>query len=88
MKKLDFGIGVLTLLLVCLSWGVIERKAVALTCLDLSGCCGAAGCSGPGTVNGCSIECAGGGSVKCAVVGSDGKCGGPLSPITPQPRPE
>jgi len=88
MRKLDFGIGVLTLLLVFLSWGVVERKADALTCQDLTGCCGAAGCSGPGAVNGCSIECAGGGSVTCAVKGADGKCGGPRPPITPKPIPE
>lgn len=88
MKKTNLAIGLMALLLTLLSWGVVERKAAALSCQDLTPCCGAAGCSGPGIVNGCSIECAGGGSVKCAEKGADGKCGGPKAPITPMPRPE
>ena len=73
MKKINAAIGVMTLVLVLLSWGVLERRALALTCQDLTGCCGAAGCSGPGQVEGCPITCAGGGSANCArVVG--GKC--------------
>jgi hypothetical protein len=66
MKKINTAIAVMSLLFVFLVWGAVERKAVALTCQDLSECCGAAGCSGPGTVSGCSIVCAGGGSVTCA----------------------
>lgn len=74
MKKINSAITVLTLLLVFLSWGLMERKAAGLTCQDLTGCCGAAGCSGPGTVNGCSIVCQGGGSVTCATTNKDGNC--------------
>lgn len=75
MKRINSAITVLTLMLVLLSWGLGERKAVgAVTCQDLTGCCGAAGCSGPGTVTGCSIACAGGGSVTCATTNKDGNC--------------
>jgi hypothetical protein len=80
MKRINFAIGVMTLLFVFLLGNVGAQRVSAdpaLNCLDLSGCCGAAGCSGPGQVNGCGITCAGGGSVTCETV-KNGKCGGEL----------
>jgi hypothetical protein len=79
MKRINFAIGVMALLFVFLLGNVAARRVSAdtgpLACLDLTGCCGAAGCSGPGQVNGCGIVCAGGGSITCEVV-KNGKCGG------------
>jgi hypothetical protein len=79
MKKLNLTIAVMTLLLFCLSSQILSRRVIAqgegqviegdaLTCQSLSGCCGAAGCSEPGTPNGCAATCAGGGSITCAKV--------------------
>lgn len=74
MKKINFAIVALTLLLAFLSYTAVERTAVAqISCASLSGCCGAAGCAGPGSPSGCTIECQGGGSVTCCSNAS-GKC--------------
>jgi hypothetical protein len=74
MKKINVAILALTLLLGFLSYTVMEVKGEAqITCHSLTGCCGAAGCEGPGTPSGCSIECAGGGSVACCS-NTSGKC--------------
>lgn len=78
--KLNLLIAVMTLLLLALSSQTLGRRVIAqgegmgietgdaLTCLSLSGCCGAAGCSGAGTPNGCAASCVGGGSITCAKV--------------------
>ena len=84
MKKINLAIAVMALLLLGLSSQMLGRRVIAqdegfviegdaLTCQSLSGCCGAAGCSGPGNPNGCEATCAGGGSIKCAKV-VNGKC--------------
>ena len=77
MKKTNSIILVLTLLFVSLLSLAVETKSIAadLHCQSLTSCCGAAGCDGPGTVNGCKVSCAGGGDITCATKGSDGKCG-------------
>lgn len=78
LKKINMAIVALTLLLAFLSYTAAEVSAVAqLKCNDLSSCCGAAGCEGPGTNTGCSISCQGGGSVTCCSNASGQcKCGG------------
>jgi hypothetical protein len=73
MKKINLAIAAMTLLLAFLSYTLLEVRAAAITCQDLSGCCGAASCQGPGTPNGCNIACAGGGSALCCSNAS-GKC--------------
>jgi hypothetical protein len=81
MKKLKLAIALMTLLLAFLSSSLLATRVnsqTALTCQTLSGCCGAAGCQGPGTPNGCAATCAGGGSITCEVV-KNGKCGGELN---------
>lgn len=80
MKKINLAIVALTLLLAFLSHTAMEVGAVAqLKCIDLTGCCGAAGCEGPGTATGCSISCAGGGSASCCSNASGQcKCGGSI----------
>lgn len=79
MKRINFAIGVMTLVFVFLLGNIGAQRVSAdpgdIGCTDLTGCCGAAGCNGPGTVNGCGIVCAGGGSITCDVV-KNGKCGG------------
>lgn len=78
MKKINFAIGVMALLFVFLLANAGAQRVSAdpaLTCLDLTGCCGGAGCSGPGQVTNCNIACAGGGNVTCEVI-KNGKCGG------------
>lgn len=81
MKRIDLGIFAMALLLAFLSYTAVESRVGAqLTCLSLANCCGAAGCAGPGTPSGCSIECAGGGSVVCCSNAS-GRClCGPKNP--------
>jgi hypothetical protein len=78
VKKLNVAIATLTLLLTFLSYTSMEVRAVAqLKCNDLSSCCGAAGCEGPGTATGCNIACQGGGSITCCSNASGQcKCGG------------
>jgi hypothetical protein len=74
MRKINVVIVALMLMLAFLSYTALEVRAVAqITCHSLTGCCGAAGCSGPGRVNGCAIECQGGGTVACCSNAS-GKC--------------
>jgi hypothetical protein len=81
MKKIDFALAVMVLLLSLLSSTMLmERRVIAddgmgiegdnLTCLSLSGggCCGSANCGGPGSANGCNLTCSGGGSITCAKV--------------------
>jgi len=81
MKKIDFALAVMVLLLSVLSATMlIERRVAAddgigiegdnLTCLSLSGnnCCGSANCGGPGSANGCSLSCSGGGTITCAKI--------------------
>jgi hypothetical protein len=81
MKKIDFALAVMVLLLSLLSATMlIERRVAAddgigiegdnLTCLSLSGnnCCGSANCGGPGSANGCSLSCSGGGTITCAKI--------------------
>ena len=77
MKKTNSIILALALLFVSLFSLAVEEKSIAadLHCQSLTSCCGAAGCDGPGSVNGCKISCAGGGDITCATKGSDGKCG-------------
>ena len=66
MKKLNLAIMALGFVLAFQSYTLMETKAGAdINCQDLSACCGAAGCEGPGTPSGCSLSCAGGGSVAC-----------------------
>lgn len=79
MKKMNLAIAVMTLLLVLLSSYTLGRRVVAqdegfvlegdsINCQNIGGnCCGAAGCTGPGTPNGCGGTCTGGGSFTCAV---------------------
>ncbi len=76
MKKINFAILALALLTTFLAYTVTETKVGAqdsVSCRSLSGCCGAAGCAGPGRPSGCSIECDGGGSVTCCS-NTSGKC--------------
>ena len=40
----------------------------ALWCHQLKGCAGAAGCQFGGDVDGCIIDCLGGGQAKCDVI--------------------
>ena len=79
MKKMNLAIAVMTLLLVLLSSYTLGRRVAAqdegfvlegdsINCQNIGGnCCGAAGCTGPGTPNGCGGTCTGGGSFTCAV---------------------
>jgi hypothetical protein len=79
MKKINLAIAVITLLLVLLSSYTLGGRVVAqdegfvlegnsINCQNIGGnCCGAAGCTGPGTPNGCGGTCSGGGSFTCAV---------------------
>lgn len=82
MKKMDLALAVMTLLLSLLSATVLmERRVIAqdegfvlegdnLTCISLSGqnCCGSANCAGPGSANGCTLTCSGGGTITCAKI--------------------
>jgi hypothetical protein len=77
MKKIDFAISVMTLLLLVVSSGLIESRVRGsiLACTDIEGCCGNEVCNGPGTVNGCSITCEGGGVITCnGKKNKDGSC--------------
>ena len=76
-KKIDFALAVLVLLLSLLSSTMLtERRVKAddfiiegdLACSTITGCCGSATCGGPGSVNGCTLTCAGGGTITCAKV--------------------
>jgi hypothetical protein len=79
MKKINLAIAVMALLLALLSSHTLGGRVVAqdegfvlegdvLNCQNIGGnCCGAAGCNGPGTPNGCAGTCSGGGSFTCAV---------------------
>ncbi len=77
MKKINFAILALGVLLAFQSHNLMETKVAAeLSCQDVSTCCGAAGCQGPGTATGCSITCTGGGTVTCcSKVGNRCICG-------------
>ncbi len=77
MKKVNLAIALMTILLAFLSSNMLATRvtADALTCQSMAGCCGAAGCQGPGSPNGCAATCAGGGSITCEVV-KNNKCGG------------
>jgi len=82
MKKIDFALAVMVLLLSLLSSAMLmERRVIAqddgfvlegdnLTCASLSGanCCGSANCGGPGSANGCTLTCSGGGTITCAKI--------------------
>lgn len=83
MKKIDFALAIMVLLLSLLSSAMlIERKVIAqeggigvegdnnLTCISLSGqnCCGSANCGGPGSASGCTLTCSGGGTITCAKI--------------------
>lgn len=76
MKKIDFAISFLALLLLVVSSSLWAPRVAGsdLQCTDLSECCGAASCGGPGQVNGCSLTCTGGGSIACDRKGKDGLC--------------
>jgi hypothetical protein len=66
--KKDMGLGALAVLLGGLSFMNTSPPAdAAIYCNDLRCCTGNAGCSGDGSVTGCSIKCAGGGTVNCGV---------------------
>ncbi len=74
MKRINLAILAMGLLLVFQSYMMTEVKVSAeLTCQDLSTCCGAAQCEGPGTPSGCSISCQGGGQVTCCS-NKSGRC--------------
>ena len=80
MKKINLLTGALLLSLCALSYAALVGSAVRasaqnLTCLDLSNCCGAAECSSPGSVSGCTLTCDGGGTIICAKK-TGGTCGG------------
>lgn len=77
MKKIDFTISLLILsLLVVVSFGLLTPRVVQanLACPDVEECCGSANCNGPGTVNGCTLTCLGGGTITCDRKGKDGFC--------------
>ena len=77
MKKINLAIVVLTLLLAFLSHTLMEVRATAqLRCNDLAGCCGAAGCDGPGTASNCGITCQGGSVSCCSSASGSCKCSG------------
>ena len=80
MKNINLAIAVIALLLVFLSSSTLGSRVGAqdgggvgvegdsINCQNIGGnCCGAAGCNGPGTANGCGGTCTGGGSFTCAV---------------------
>lgn len=77
MKRTNWIVLAMALLFVFLFSLAVEKNisAADLHCTSMTNCCGAAGCNGPGTVNGCKISCAGGGEITCATKASDGKCG-------------
>jgi hypothetical protein len=83
MKKIDFTLAVMALLLSLLcSTALMERRVIAqdegfeleqnnnLTCASLAGanCCGSANCGGPGSNNNCTLTCSGGGTITCAKI--------------------
>ena len=76
MKKIDFAIGILTVLLLVFSTGLVERqvRGANLECSSVSGCCGSANCGGPGSVSGCTLTCTGGGTISCARQDKSGIC--------------
>lgn len=76
MKKIDFAISLMTLLLVVLSSSLVPPRVSGsnLACPDLQDCCGSANCNGPGSVNGCTLTCTGGGTITCDKKGKDGLC--------------
>lgn len=85
MKKIDWASAVMALLLIFLASQTMERRVTAqgdggieiegdaLTCSGMS-CCGSAACQGPGTPNGCSASCAGGGTITCTAKNANGTC--------------
>lgn len=77
MKKLNLAIMALGVLLAFQSYTLMETRAGAeMSCQDLSTCCGAASCQGPGTPSGCSLSCVGGGQITCcSKVGNRCICG-------------
>lgn len=78
MKRINWAILAMSLLLGLQSFMMIDVRVTAqqLTCQDLTACCGAAQCDGPGTPSGCSLSCAGGGTVTCCgKVGNRCVCG-------------
>jgi hypothetical protein len=91
MKKFNAVVLAMGLLLAFLTYAALEVRVTAqITCQSLSGCCGAAGCSGPGTPTGCTIACQGGGSAICCSNASgtcqcDGSGGAAPKPTPPRP---
>jgi hypothetical protein len=84
MKKIDLASAVMALLLIFLASQTMGSRVTAqdegfvlegdaLTCIGMS-CCGTAACQGPGTPNGCSASCAGGGTISCTAKNSNGTC--------------
>jgi len=84
MKKIDLASAVLALFLIFLALQTMESRVTAqdegfvlegdaLTCIGMN-CCGAAACQGPGTPNGCSASCAGGGTITCTAKPANGPC--------------
>ena len=75
MKRINLAILAMSLLLGVQSYMTNDVKVTAqqLTCQDLTTCCGAAECEGPGTPSGCSISCQGGGQVACCS-NKSGRC--------------
>ena len=71
MKK--FLILVLSLVIL-LSYFYVSVQLLAgnLECTDISGCGGSANCGGPGTVDGCVLDCEGGGIILCDQNGGGG----------------
>jgi hypothetical protein len=72
MKKNNFSKKIMFLLIVVAfiigMFASVNVKAEApggLYCKDLANCSGEAGCSGYGSVNGCTIDCQNGGSANC-----------------------
>ena len=82
MKKIDWASAVMALLLIFSASQMLGSRVRAeegdpggdpLSCVGMS-CCGAATCLGPGTPNGCTARCSGGGNITCDEKGSNGKC--------------
>ena len=76
MKKIDFAIALMSLLLLVLSSTLVERRVTGanLECSSVNDCCGSANCGGPGSVNGCTLTCTGGGTITCERKNKQGLC--------------
>jgi hypothetical protein len=70
MKRTWLIIGALVLSLATLAeTAFVQPTSADIKCSQLRGCTGAAGCFGPGDVNGCQLICQGGGTANCDTEG-------------------